>query len=69
MIKDAPSTQPFIMQAKYIGSDYTYAYCLKFRDTIFRENTLDESLLIGLTKRAAPGEESKENQSNSNDLN
>jgi hypothetical protein len=49
------------MQAKYIGSDYTYAYCLKFRDSIFRENTLDENLLIGLSIKNQVAEESKDN--------
>lgn len=44
--------QEIILSAYYIGSDYTYAYSQKFRDTIFRENTVDESLLIGLTKKS-----------------
>ena len=37
------------LQAFYIGSDYTYAYSTKFRETIFKQNTLDENLLIGVT--------------------
>ena len=49
-----------IIQALYIGSDYTYAYSQKFRDTIFRDNSLDENLLIGLTPKVVSEEEQKE---------
>lgn len=45
---------PKIINAHYIGSDYTYAYSQKFRDCIFRDNTLDESLLIGVSARPIP---------------
>ena len=37
------------LKAYYIGSDYTYAYSPKFRNTIFKHNTLDQALLIGIT--------------------
>ena len=39
------------LSAKYIGSDYTYAYSQRFRDNIFRDNTLDENLLIGVNPK------------------
>lgn len=31
-----------VLRAVYIGSDLTYAYCQKFRDTYFLQNTLDQ---------------------------
>jgi hypothetical protein len=46
---------PKIISAHYIGSDYTYAYSQKFRDSIFRDNTLDENLLIGVSARLPEG--------------
>ena len=44
-------SEPRVICAHYIGSDYTYAYSQKFRDTIFRDNTLDENLLIGVSAK------------------
>jgi hypothetical protein len=50
-----------VISAHFIGSDYTYAYSQKFRDNIFRDNTLDEYLLIGVSPKPAEGpEEAKE---------
>ena len=43
--------QDITLQAQFIGSDYTYAYSQLFRDTIFRDNTLDEKLLIGISPK------------------
>ena len=43
-----------LLNAYYIGSDYTYAYSQKFRDTIFRDNTVDENLLVGVTPIPVP---------------
>lgn len=48
------------LKAYYIGSDYTYAFSQRFRDTLFRENTLDEDLLIGVTKKPVIREGGKE---------
>lgn len=31
-----------------MGTDYTYAYSSRFRNTVFRDNTIDENLLIGV---------------------
>ena len=36
------------LNADFIGTDYTYAYCQRYRNTIFRDNTIDEGLLIGV---------------------
>jgi hypothetical protein len=36
------------LNANFIGTDYTYAYCQRYRNTIFRDNTIDEGLLIGV---------------------
>jgi hypothetical protein len=44
-------SEPRVISAHYIGSDYTYAYSQKFRDTIFRDNTMDENLLIGVSAK------------------
>lgn len=45
-------SEPRVISAHYIGSDYTYAYSQKFRDTIFRDNTMDENLLIGVNAKS-----------------
>ena len=37
--------------ANYIGSDYTYAYSQRFRDTLFKNNCVDQHLLIGLSEK------------------
>ena len=31
-----------------MGTDYTYAYSQRFRDTVFRDNCLDQHLLVGV---------------------
>jgi hypothetical protein len=43
-----------VLKAFYIGSDYTYAYSEKFRENIFRDNTLDDQLLVGVKIRPEP---------------
>ena len=43
-----------------MGTDYTYAYSKKFRNTVFRDNVLDEKLLIGVDpKKICEKEEEK----------
>ena len=39
------------LSAYFVGSDYTYAYSQQFRDNVFRDNTLDENLLVGITPK------------------
>lgn len=39
------------LKAYFVGSDYTYAYSQQFRDNVFRDNTLDENLLVGITPK------------------
>lgn len=51
-INNLPPDGNIVLRAFYIGSDYTYAYSEKFRENIFRDNTLDEQLLIGVRVRA-----------------
>ena len=46
--------QQGLLLAQYIGSDYTYAYSQRFRDTVFRDNTLDENLLVGVMPKKEP---------------
>ena len=44
-----------------MGTDYTYAYSYRFRNTVFRDNTIDENLLIGVDPKKVPeNEENKE---------
>jgi hypothetical protein len=49
--KNLPEDGSFNLNAYYIGSDYTYAYSQQFRDNVFRDNTLDENLLVGVNPR------------------
>ena len=47
-MNQTPNDDEITLKSVYIGTDYTYAYSQRFRDTIFRDNCFDEKLLIGV---------------------